>query len=134
MPFAFPICRKTKFKNSFLSYIRHCKNLFKPSKSLFLMVMAFAYVEKKRLDGNPEEDKVTYVIQYNGKRTGCCKAMQSNDEQFFRDRLTELKRNNGINLLSRLPSQMLPVEGAVTRKPYDLSFLCQAPACHQRDE
>lgn len=92
---------------------------------------AFVYQEINRAEDSPNRDKPVFIIDYNKQFNPGCSKMQSSDETYFIQKLKDIKRNNSVTLLSKLPPKMPRVDGNILREPYDLSFLNQASASHE---
>ena len=94
-------------------------------------MQAFAYIEIDHSEESSNKDKPVYTIAYKGHIRNGCSRMHSLDENFIKTELTYLRKSPGVTLRSRLPPQVKSLEGAIERKPYDLSFLFQTSARHK---
>ena len=92
------------------------------------MSTAFVYVEIDNSVKSSSRGKPIYTIHYNGKPAHGCSQIQSPDEDFFREKLNDLRGKEGITLLSRLPPSVESFEGTIERTPYNLSSLFQTSA------
>ena len=79
---------------------------------------AYVYIETNNPGENPEDIRGLFTVHYSGKPGNGSYRMQSWDEDFFIKHLRELRREQGITLVSKLPPKMPKEEGTLTRKPY----------------
>jgi len=88
-----------------------------------MMARAFVYTETDNSPESPRKGKPIYTIHYNEHFNGGCSKIQSPDEDFFKAEIANARRKNNVTLVSKLPPKIQPVEGAIERRPYDLSSL-----------